>query len=193
VNRTSEGTRPVYAVALPEYRVKQAPDEAHLGATLDAVICTRFPDRRLAVRGIGLADHPGHTANTLVATIRALGTDRYDPTRRGVHDDFYAGYAIDLFATPCEVRDGHLISRNDPDAPSVMGQLLADFYHGALADRGYPIRLDLLLVFDRERLEEVDCSALWPCQPPEPESCAFAFRYPDHKYDALLGIIHITR
>jgi hypothetical protein len=183
----------IIAVSLPDYRVEQEPDSEAIGLRLDAAIARRFPARRLAVRGIGLVDHPGWSAQALIETIRVQGTDRYDPSRRGIHADFYADYAIDLFATPCEVLGDQLISRNDPDIPSVMGQLLSDFYDGAMADRGYPIRLDLLLLYDREQLTEVDCSALWPGQAPEPESSAYAFRDPDRKPDALLGVVYLER
>jgi len=185
------GVSTLVSISLPDYGVEQEPESAALGLRLDAVIAGRFPERRLAVRGIGLIDHPGWSAQELIETLRARGTDRYDPARRGIHADFYADYAIDLFATPCEVRGGRLISRNDPAVPSVMGQLLSDFFHGAITDRGYPIRLDLLLIYDREQLTEVDCSALWPDQAPEPESSAFAFRDPGRKTDALLGIVHL--
>lgn len=180
----------VCAIALPEYVAGQEPEAAILGARLDGLIVREFPDRRLAIRGIGMCDHPGRSLEELTALIRETGTDRYDPDRKGVHQDFYAGYPIDLFATPCFVAGGVLQSRNDPGV-SVTGQMIADFYHGALADRGYSVRLDLLLIYDREQLVEIDCSALWPDSSPEPESSSFAFRFPERKRDALLGIVLI--
>ena len=56
-----------------------------------------------------------------------------------------------------------------------------DFYESAYAERGYSLRLDLLIVYDLNHLEAV----------PEDDPKGYAFKYPDRKKDALLGIIHI--
>jgi hypothetical protein len=80
---------PVYEISLPEYTVEDEPDFLAIGARLDPLIEAYFPDRWIAIRGIGLIDHPGWSLDDLVATIRELGTDKYDPERKGVHDDYH--------------------------------------------------------------------------------------------------------
>jgi hypothetical protein len=71
-----------------------------VGRKLDRLIESHFRGR-LAIRGIGLVDHPDITLDDLAATILRLGTDRYDPNRAGL---YYAREGTDDFcAAPCEV------------------------------------------------------------------------------------------
>src|SRR5262249_39926237 len=106
-----------------------------------------------------------------------------------------------LHATPCLVtqeglRCPHYEGR---DRGGVMGAFVSDFYGGALYDRGYAVRLDILTLYALEALEPVGME--WtpdgpiPSRvPPSPtESSAFTFKHPDQKPSALLGIIKILR
>ena len=97
---------PVYTLSLPEYTPAPEPDLSAIGRKIDALLEAGFPGRRIAVRGISLIDHPDRTLDDLAAAILDLETDHYDPRRKGVHDDFYRGFRIDLFATACIVSDG---------------------------------------------------------------------------------------
>src|SRR5262249_6879761 len=76
---------PIYTVSIPEHTSDKKPNYPAIGRKLDQVIETHFPDRKMAIRCIGLIDHPGYSLEALVATILELGTDRYDPIREGVH------------------------------------------------------------------------------------------------------------
>lgn len=67
-----------------------------------------------------------------------------------------------------------------------MAETLLLFYEGTLADRGYSIRLDILMLYDLDQLQPVDDGL------PE-ESYEFMFKYPDRKQEALLGVIKIFR
>jgi hypothetical protein len=80
---------PVYTISLPEYTVEQEPDYRAVGSKLDRAIQTHFPGKWMAIRGIGLIDHPDKSLEDLVATIVELGTDQYDPQREGVHAEMY--------------------------------------------------------------------------------------------------------
>src|SRR5205085_11197029 len=91
---------PVYEISLPGYTVEQEPDFLAIGARRDPLIEAHFPDKWIAIRGIGLVDHPGWSLDDLAATIRELGTDKYDPQRKGVHDDFFQ-FSGDVWAGPC--------------------------------------------------------------------------------------------
>jgi hypothetical protein len=102
---------PVYTIALPEYTIEQEPDWLPIGRKLDQLIESHFPGKRIAIRGIGLVDHPGWSLDDLVSRILKLGTDRYDPQREAVHGDFGTGVPIDLHAGPCVVSQGLRSSR----------------------------------------------------------------------------------
>lgn len=177
---------PVYTIDLPEYRAEPDTDWLAVGRKLDRLIETHFADQRLAVRAIGLVDHPQRSIDDLVTTVLELGTDRYDPDREGLYyehpgtDTLYAGpYAV----TPDGLRS---LRAQHEGLASAMAWLVEIFYDGALADRGYPVRLDLLLLYALDRLEPLGD------QQPE-ESCYFGFRDPGRKRDALLGLIRIAR
>src|SRR5262249_55531709 len=124
-----------------------------------------------------------------------------DPQRAGVHDDYYHPILIDLFACACVVSDRLRSPHYQGDrcpSDSVMGEVVGDFYGGALYDRGYAVRLDILLIYALDRLEPVGMhqtpEGFVPAAPPPPEeSCAFTFKRPEQKQKALLGIIKILR
>jgi hypothetical protein len=181
---------PVYAISLPEYRIEPETDWQAVGRKLDRIIERHFPDRRIAIRGIGLVDHPDRSLDDLVSIILQIGTDRCDPQREG------------LYYEPCEASNTpihagpHIVSQElrslrskHASLPSAMAEVVEIFYGGALADRGYSVRLDILMIY------RLDLLAVFPPDPdvPPEESCCFTFRHPDRKLEALLGIIKILR
>lgn len=168
---------PVYRLALPHYTVARPPQYRSVGRAIDSLLIARFPGRRVALRGVDLVDHPALSRDALIARIIALGTDRYDPERVGMHHDFYAPFGVDLHAVSCTVTP-HL---------DTMAEFVEDFYASALAERGRSLRVDLLLVYDADRLREIPGIH----HADETASCAFAFLDPDRKPDALLGIVSI--
>ena len=199
---------PVYTIALPEYTIEQQPDWLAsarepdrlkyaierqpdwlaIGRKLDRLIETHFPGRRVAIRAIGLVDHPGWSLDDLVATIVAIGTDRYDPSRGGVHDDWGPDY---LHAGPCVVTSEGLQGEKHIDG-SVMAKVVGLFDVGTLADRGYSIRIDLLLIYDLDQL--VPPPYLPEEAPTDPlRSYSFTFKDPNQKQKALLGVIKLLR
>ena len=174
-----------FTLSLPDYTIDRVPDYVTIGRRLDRYIETQFPGRRIALRGISLTDHPGKTLDELAAIILKIGTDRYDPQRRGIHHDYYAPFKIDLHAVPCVVAD-RLRGLDEGDyaaAPSVMAEFIEDAYASALAERGYALRIDLLLIYDLDQLEPVFIDGA--------HSLAFRFRRPEQKQAALLGLISI--
>ena len=139
--------------------------------------------------------------STNCATIAEIGTDHYDPRRKGVHSAMYRDFTIHLHATACLVTDEGLRSPHyEGRAPgSMMGAFVSDFYGGTLYDRGYAVRLDLLMLYDLDALDPVPIR--WTPEGPVPstepasptESSAFTFKQPDQKQKALLGIVKILR
>jgi hypothetical protein len=174
---------PVYTISLPEYKIEPQTNWLAVGRKLDNLLMTHFQGKRLAIRSIGLVDHPGRSLEELVSTILKLGTDKYDPHREGL---YYARDEVsDIFAGPCLVTKEGLKSQDDLDG-SVMAGTVLIFYEGTLADRGYSIRLDILMLYDLDQLQPVTDNV--------PEECyEFAFKHPDRKQEALLGVIKILR
>lgn len=174
---------PVYTISLPEYKLEPQTDWLAIGRKLDNLLMTHFQGRRLAIRSIGLVDHPGWTLDALVATILERGTDKYDSQREGL---YYARDEVsDIWAGPCLVTQDGLKSQENLEG-SVMGEVTLLFYEGALADRGYSVRLDIVMLYDLDKLQPVNAHV--------PEECyEFAFKHPDRKQEALLGVIKILR
>ncbi len=99
----------------------------------------------------------------------------------------------DIAAGPCLVTNKGLESPDDPDenakppGPGGMTGTVLDFFEGTLADRGYSIRLDILMLYDLHQLQPVVHDLA-------PEVCyEFSFKHPDRKQEALLGVIRILR
>lgn len=180
---------PVYTIALPEYRAEPDTDWQAVGRKLDRLIEAHFQGR-IAIRGIGLVDHPGRSLEDLVAIVLENGTDRYDPAREGLYYEPCDPSNTAIYVGP-HVVDGSLRSLRSKhaDLPSAMAKTVSLFYSGALADRGYPVRLDLLMIYDLDLLDVFPPDAELP---PE-ECCCFTFKNPDRKCGALLGLIKILR
>ena len=176
---------PVYEISLPEYKIEPQTDWLSVGRKLDRLVAASFPGRRLAIRGIGLTDHPDKSPDELVATILELGTDRYDP-HRGLHytrdettDDIWAG--------PCLVTEDGLVALDSLEG-SVMAEAVQIFYEGALADRGYSVRLDVLMLYDLDQLLPVCAGPYLPL-----DCYEWTFKDPNKKREALLGVIKVLR
>lgn len=169
---------PVFAISIPEYRLAEKPDYQAIGRKLNDAIRSHFPEERNAIRCLGAADHPNQTLDSLIETIQRLGTDRYDPNREGVLHDFYKGRGIDLFALAYDPVNG----------AEIMAETIENFYEGALQDRGYRVKLDVVLIYDLSQLEFVPVDY----GNGDMGRDAFRFKDPANKAKALLGIIKIV-
>lgn len=194
------GRIPVYEISLPEYTAEREPDYTRVGLKLDRVVETHLPDRKMAIRGIGLIDHPGWSLNALVQMVLERGADRYDPEREGVnYPDGSTNldiYACTFAVVAGKLRSPHYHGERCPSG-SVLGEVVGDHWGGTLFERGFANRLDLLLIYDLDHLEmlgqpqdrglnEAEVGGLQ-------DGCLFRFRYPERKSDALLGIVKILR
>jgi hypothetical protein len=179
---------PVHEIALPEYTVDEVPDHLAIGRKLDAFVASRLAPGRYAIRAISLQDHPERTVEQLIATIEELGTDRYDPRRVPVLDDYYGPHGVELHAIPCTVGPAGLTSTH-AESGSVMGDFVSDFYHGPPVDRGgVPLRLDLLICYDLAQLAGIRTDELESQEP-----TAFRFEDPRDRAAALRAFVTIGR
>ncbi|MSR85182.1 hypothetical protein EXS71_01965 [Candidatus Uhrbacteria bacterium] len=168
---------PVFTVSIPKYRLDQNPDSKAVGMRLNEAIRTHFDGQSIVFRCLSIADHPNHSLDSLIETIQQLGTDKYDPDRKGVLHDFYEKYHLDMFALPYDFSRG----------AEIMEETVDNFYEGALQDRGFRVRLDLILVYDSSQLEFV------PVDYGKGDfgRDGFRFMHPGEKQKALIGIIKI--
>jgi hypothetical protein len=176
----------IVSVNIPEYTVDKKPDYVSIGTKIDNVLEGNFSGKFLE-RAIGLQDHPKYTLAELVDIIMKLGTDKYDPKIKGVCHEQFDPYKPDMQAGDIEIKNGKL---TEPFGET----LIKLFYENVMLDRGYRVRIDLILLYDPEqmvRAEKVDNSK--PSVDSELVQYLWRFKDPKHKPDALLGIIKILR
>lgn len=169
---------PVFSVAVPEYQVETEPNHRAVGKIVDAVIKEHFLGQTLVVRGIGSLEHPGKSVDGLIATIQALGTDRYDPARKGDRYENVAGKHIDFFA----------FRRKIMPTTELFKDISWGFYHGAKKIHGRPVRIDILLLYDASQLKAILHRY---ADRIDAKRDGFVFKDPTNKQTALLGIIKI--
>ncbi len=185
-------TAEVIAVSVPEYTVDKVPDYLGIGRRVDEAIESNFTDRKFVYRAIGKDDHPQLTLDELVSVVQELGTDKYDPERQGVSHEEFSAYDYDMQAGSFEIRDGRIVVDEADRYPTLFGDTIRDFYEGAPVDRGHPVRVDILMLYDPGKVEpapKVDPRA------PGNRLAKYLYRFkdPDDKPDALLGVVKILR
>lgn len=169
---------PTYSISTPEYSVASKPDYEKIGSKLDSFIKNHFLGKKVCIRALGTQDHKLST-DALIEKIKEAGTDKYDLTRTSFWEewDVYKGKGIDLFACFKEITADF----------KFMHEVVGDFYEGAQADRGYSVKVDLLLFYDAEKLEMVPIKY---AQDDIGED-AWKFKFPENKQDALTAIVRI--
>ena len=176
-------TTKVVPLSLPEYGIETVPDHEAIGAKIDAALNQHFAGKHVALRAVSHAEHKELTLDQFVDAILKAGTDRYDPARKPADDDPFAPYKPDLHAGLCTIGKDHWGEGAD---------FVKKFYENILLDRGYRLRIDLMLVYDASQLERATkVEAGQPSVRPELEVCLFRFRNPADKPAALLGVLKL--
>ena len=187
-------TAKLIEVHLPEYHIKKKPDYIKLGKKVDRVIEKSFPDGKYILRALGSDDHPNLSLDKLADIVLKTGTDRYDPNRKGVCHDEFCGYDYDIQAGAITIKNGKLVIPKDYKYPTEFGDVVWHFYEHTHLDRGYAVRIDLLLIYDTTKLKKA--RKVNPKAPPVRRKLInflYKFKNPKNKKDALLGIIKILR
>ena len=187
-------TAKIIEIHLPEYHIKEKPDYVKLGKKVDKVIEKSLPDGKYIVRAIGSDDHKGITLNKLAKIILDTGTDKYDPSRKAVAHDEFSGYDYDIQAGTIEIKNGNLVIPKGYKYPTEFGDVIWHFYEHTPHDRGYAVRIDLLLIYNPKHLKKARKFH------PRGRSVRrglnnylYKFKDPDNKKDALVGIVKILR
>lgn len=181
-------------VPLGRYTVDRTPDYDVLGSPVDRAIAEAFPDGKYIVRALGMQEQPGKSLDELVAIILSTGTDKYDPLRRAVGHDEFSGYDYDIQAGPLEVRRGRLRWDRSDGSSTWFGGVAKHFYEGAPIDRGYAVRVDLLLLYDPAKVVRArKRSARAKGVRRGLNRSLYRFLDPTAKKDALVGLVEILR
>ena len=184
----------IIEVHVPEYNLHTKPDYLKIGRKVDAEIEKNLPDGYYVYRALGKDDHPNISLHELSEIIVKLGTDKYDPNRKEVCFEEFSSYDHDIQAGSFYIQNHRIILDDSYEYPSMFGDTVKKFYENVLLDRGYRIRIDIVIIYDANKLvraKKVDRKASNIRL--ELENCLYKFKDPKHKQDALVGIIKILR
>lgn len=176
----------IVAVPLSEYTVETQPEYHAIGTKIDQTLERNFEGMFLE-RALSMTDHPRYTLDELTDLIVRTGTDKYDPNRKGVCHEQFEPYGADFQAGSIEVKEGRLTE-------SYGEGLIKLFYENVLLDRGYRLRLDLILLYDPTQIvqaHKIDHTK--PSIKPHLEEYLWRFKHPEQKDKALAGIIQLLR
>ncbi len=184
----------IVEISLPEYKIKSKPKYIELGRKVDFEIEKNLPDGQYVYRAIGADDHPNLSLNEFVSIILKYGTDKYNPNRKEVCHEEFCMYDHDIQTGFFEIKNQKIILDNSYEYNSLFGDTIKKFYENVLLDRGYSIRIDLLIIYDANQLEKVKkINPKAKRARPELEECLYKFKNPKNKKDALRAIIKILR
>ena len=169
----------IASIDIPEYRVDTEPDFKAVGKKLDDWIKQNYPGQRIAIRALSSDEHQDLSHEELVEIIKKDGSDRYDNSRKGDRYENIEGKHIDLFALPI-----------DPvqEDSEMFEHMLRSFYRWPLKERGYPVRIDIVIIYDLNRLEEVEHRYEGR---DDIKRDGFVFKNPNNRPEAILGILLI--
>ncbi len=168
----------VYKITVPEYNVRAKPDYQSIGAKIDVAVKKHFLGQKVALRCLGSQEHKGKSVDDLVKIIKKIGTDRYDPDRRGDRYENVEGKHIDFFALDFKIKSNGEYLR----------QFIEPFYYWPKQSRGKPVRIDIIIVYDLSKLKRVIHQYEGRT---DVKRDGFAFKDHKNKVDAIKGIIKV--
>ncbi len=168
---------PVYSVKIPEYNVRKKPDSQDIGARIDKTIIKHFLGKRVAIRCLGSQEHRV-PRNDLIRIIKKLGTDKYEPDRKGEKYENVEGRHIDFFALDFRItRDGKFLEN-----------FIEPFYAYPVQEGRKPVKIDIIILYDMSKLKRV----LHRYEGRKDiKRDGFVFKNPKNKSGTVLGIIKI--
>jgi hypothetical protein len=169
----------VHTIDLPQYQVDSEPHYRAIGRIFDDELKNYFLGQSLVIRGIASSEHPGKTVDELIEIIKNTGTDRYNPERKGDRYENSEGKRIDFFAFPVRV-DQNM---------EFFHQMIWGFYHSAKAVHGYPVRIDIVTIYDAAQLQQVEHQ--YEGQN-EVKDDGFTFKFPANKPAAVKAIFKLA-
>ncbi len=172
---------PLYTFPIPEYTASPEPNHEKIGAKVDVFLREHFKGQYLTVRVLSSGDHERKSVDELINIIQKEGWDRYDPDRKGDRYENNEGKHIDFFALDFTV----------DDKTEIFSWFTWPFYHWEIEKAGRPLRIDLILLYDPKKLEQIHFT--YAGREDEGErSDGWVFKDQENKLDALVGIVQLT-
>jgi GNAT superfamily N-acetyltransferase len=182
----------ILEIEIPEYNLESKPNYESIGKKVDKLIEANFGDGKYILRAIGSQDHQEKTLDELAEIIVKTGTDKYDPNRKAVCHDEFSGYDYDIQAGILEISNGKIVIPNDYKYKSEFADIIWHFFEHTIFDRGFSVRIDLLLIYDITKLKLAEKFSPDSLDVREGlESYLYKFIDQENKNDALLGIVKI--
>lgn len=174
----------IISISIPEYKISSMPNFEFIGKQIDNALTDNF-DGNLLLRVLSIYDHPKKTIDELSDIILKLGTDKYNPDRKGVSHLEFEPYKPDIQAGLIEINEGKIIGES-------LSADIKRFYENTLLDRGYRLRIDIIVLYNPEsfvRATKINYNE--PSTHPNLEQFLWRFKNPGEKQKALIGIIKI--
>jgi hypothetical protein len=176
----------IITIFIPEYTIDKQPDYKTIGEKIDRALAQNFEGKFL-LRALSMTDHPQLTLDQFVDIIIKTGTDKYDPFRKGVAHEEFAPYQLDLQAGEIVIKNGRLEGES-------FAEDVRRFYENTLLDRGYRLRIDLLVLYDPQQLVKAGKTDFTkPSVETHLEQYLWRFKDPENKEGAVKGVVKILR
>jgi len=170
---------PVYTIKIPEYDVNEKrPNHKKIGEKLDKIIKQHFLNKKIAIRALGSQEHEGKSQENLIKIIKQTGTDRYDSKREGDRYENVERKKIDFFAWKLKITKEF----------NLMKLFILEFYRWPKKSRGYPVKVDIIIIYDPNKLKTITHRYKWRR---DIKRDGFVFKNQKNKKGAILGIIKI--
>lgn len=176
----------IIEVSIPEYTLEIKPDYESIGTKIDQTLANNFEGSFL-LRALSITDHPQYNLDELTGIIVKTGTDKYDPNKKGVSHEEFEPYKPDLQAGEIFIKNGEIVGES-------FSEDIKRFYENALLDRGYRLRIDLIVLYDPKQMvqaEKIEYDK--PSIQPHLEKYLWRFKNPENKANAVAGIVKILR
>ncbi|MEK6955665.1 MAG: hypothetical protein AABW52_03320 [Nanoarchaeota archaeon] len=197
---------PVYQVTIPEYNIERLKklhkkkikdpsfgekfegdwhlrhihDADKIGAKIDNCIRKYFLGKHVGIRVLGSNEHPGKSVNDLIKIIKKIGHDRYDPKRKGDRYENVQNRKIEIFAFD------YVINKTD----EYLKYYIEPFFCWCIEDRGYPTKIDIVIIYDMKQLEAVPHHYKGR-EHEEIKTDGFVFKNPERKSESVLAFIKV--
>ena len=194
MSQDNESELKILEIHIPEYTIKTRPDYVKIGKKIDKLIERNFTDGRYVLRAISSDEHIELSLNDLVKIILKRGTDKYDPKRKGVAHEEFSGYDYDIQAGLIEIKNSKLVIPKSYKYQTEFGDIIWHFYEHTHLDRGYAVRIDLLLIYDSQKLKKAR-KFYQKARSVRKGLNKYLYKFKDlkNKKNALLGIVKILR
>ena len=169
----------VMEIMIPKIYYEQKPDFEKIGKKIDKILIDNFLNKQIAYRALSSQEHKDKSSDDIIDIIKKIGYDRYDPKRKGEKYENIEDKHIDFFALDFFIGENGEYTRH----------LLEPFYFWPTVEGKNPIKIDILIIYDFNKLEVVEHQ--YEGREGEIKRDGFIFKDKKNGKDAVLGIIKL--